>query len=99
MGNSETDRKKRDSQGNRETDRGKGRQAFFKLFKMFLALAFIKDNYFMIYNVLQYIQYVALYLLRFVAAAAAAPLFAGNAAVAALLLLLLCCFCCCCCRC
>ena len=39
---------------------------------MFLFVAFIKDNYFMVYNVLQYIQYVALYLLLFVAAA---PLF------------------------
>ena len=38
---------------------------------MFLAIAFIKDNYFMVYNVLQYMQYVALYLLLFDAAAAA----------------------------
>ena len=37
---------------------------------MFLFVAFIKDNYFMVYNVLQYIQYVALYLLLFDAAAA-----------------------------
>ena len=38
--------------------------------KRFLFVAFIKDNYFMVYNVLQYIQYVALYLLLFDAAAA-----------------------------
>ena len=37
---------------------------------MFLFVAFIKDNYFMVYNVLQYIQYVALYLLLLDAAAA-----------------------------
>ena len=43
---------------------------------MYLAVAFIKDNYFMVYNGLQYIQYVALYLLLF--DAAAAPLFLGR---------------------
>ena len=51
--------------------------SIFKVFfLMFLAVAFIKDNYFMVYNVLQYIQYVALYLLLF--DAAAAPLFLGR---------------------